>query len=145
MRANWTAEPPAEQYHVPQSPFGTTVKRSDDASLQYARPSYIDPAQNLAAQAAQTRAMQFQLLASQLGQLSGSWLRPNRNIEGKCRLGPESEPVFSCAPSEMRDLVEAGERQLASTLQAIRSLGMPATGVSISYRDGRYGVSLLGD
>jgi hypothetical protein len=87
----------------------------------------------------------FSCFASQLGQLSTSWSRPNQNIEGKCRLGPESEPVFSCEPREMRDLVEAGERQLANTLQAIRSLGMPATGVSISYRDGQYGVTLLID
>jgi hypothetical protein len=89
--------------------------------------------------------MQLEHLMSQLGQLSGSWLRPNRNIEGQCKLGPEIEPVFSCEPGELRDLVDAEERQLSNTLQAILSLGMRATRVSISYRDGGYGVSLLGD
>jgi hypothetical protein len=83
-------EPALEQYRLPQIPFGTTARHSDAAFVQSARRSSLDPSQNLAAHAAQARAMRFQLLASQLGQLVPVGRGPTRISKANAGLGPKA-------------------------------------------------------
>jgi hypothetical protein len=141
---NEPVQRPTGLFTLPRIAFGAQGHRPVDAPRP-TPPSQAYYAQMMAMEAELTRAAQLQQLASRLTQLSGDWLHPGADLEGRCWLGTKDGATFSCEPSELRDLFASRERELMNILQATRSLGRPATGVSIAYRDGRYSASVLID
>jgi len=142
---------PTEAEPVKQAPVvGIGLPRVIGGGFGFGQQAFRPVTEPLTAQAyyrqmmaIEARNKQLQLLTAQFHQLSDDWEHPAESFSGKCWVQSASDSVLECDSIELKNVINGRDTDVLAILGNIRSMGVPAEGISVVYHDSRYDISVL--